>query len=58
MSRYTEAVARMRGALLVAEMALKAAGEAVHKTADQLAEKVREFRDGDEQDGGRHADDH
>jgi hypothetical protein len=61
MSRFTEAVARMRGSLLAVEAGLKTVGAGAHKAADQLAEKVREFRGGhgDAQgDGGSHADEH
>jgi hypothetical protein len=44
-------MARMRGALLAVEISLKTIGEGTQKVADQLAEKIREFRDGHDDQG-------
>jgi len=54
-SKFNEAVARMRAGLEIAEDAIRTIGAISHHVAEGLADKVRDFRDGYEQ--GRRGDD-
>jgi hypothetical protein len=59
-STFTNAVAKVQASLEIAEDAIRTIGAVGHHVADQLADKVREFRDGYEQgyeQGGKGGDD-